>query len=224
MAYRLVTRSDFDGLVCAALLEELNLIDDILFAHPKDVQDGKVDITDRDITTNLPYDERALLVFDHHLSETMRVSVRHNHIIDADAPSAARVVWRHYGGAKAFPRISDELMEAVDKADAAQYDVDEIIDPQGWTLLNFLMDSRTGLGRFRDFTISNFELMMKLIHACHQLEGVEEIPNPVLAAGLNWEWETFPQFMDELERRPRAIAVAAQIERARPWRDEVPAV
>ena len=53
--YRLVTRSDFDGLVCAVLLSELELIDDILFVHPKDMQDGKIEITERDITTNLPY-------------------------------------------------------------------------------------------------------------------------------------------------------------------------
>ncbi|HUG84908.1 MAG TPA: exopolyphosphatase, partial [Euzebya sp.] len=73
MNHRLVTRSDFDGLVCAALLEEQGLIDDILFVHPKDMQDGVIEITDRDITTNLPYVEGAHLVFDHHLSETVRV-------------------------------------------------------------------------------------------------------------------------------------------------------
>ena len=91
--FRLVTRSDFDGLVCAVLLNELNLIDDIKFVHPKDMQDGKVDISNRDITTNLPYVASAHLAFDHHLSETIRnTSERANHIIDPKAPSAARVV------------------------------------------------------------------------------------------------------------------------------------
>src|SRR3954451_23098749 len=147
--YRLVTRSDFDGLVCALLLKELEMVDDILFVHPKDVQDGKVDITDRDITTNLPYDGRAYMVFDHHYSETLRnpgASARH--ITDPAAPSAARVVYDYFGGAAQFPSIGADLMRAVDQADSAQYSVEEILHPRDWVLLNFLMDARTGLGRF----------------------------------------------------------------------------
>jgi hypothetical protein len=155
--YRLVTRSDFDGLVCAVLLKELDLIDDILFVHPKDMQDGKIAITARDITTNLPYVPGAHLVFDHHESETVRnQGDRPNHIIEAHAPSAARVVYNHYGGKARFPRITDEMMAAVDQADSAQYSREDILDPQGWVLLNYLMDSRTGLGRFREFRISNY--------------------------------------------------------------------
>ena len=172
--YRLVTRSDFDGLVCAALLKHLNLIDDILFVHPKDMQDGKVAITGNDITTNLPYVPGCHLAFDHHLSETIRNQPASNHLIDADAPSAARVVWKHYGGHAAFPQEWDEMMEAVDKADAAQFSRDEILDPHGWELLSFIMDARTGLGRFRDFRISNYQLMMQLIDFC-QTHGIDEI-------------------------------------------------
>ena len=173
--FRLVTRSDFDGLVCAVLLRQLDLVDEITFVHPKDVQDGVVEISSRDILTNLPYDPRAHLVFDHHHSETMRNGERANHVIDADAPSAARVVFDHYGGADRFPKISDELMLAVDQADSAQYSVEDILQPTGWTLLNFLMDSRTGLGRFRDFRISNYQLMMQLIDICIEYQDVEEI-------------------------------------------------
>lgn len=181
MMHRLVTRSDFDGLVCAALLEEQGLIDEILFVHPKDMQDGVVEITDRDITTNLPYVEGAHLVFDHHLSETVRVGARPNHIIDADAPSAARVVFDHYGGADAFPRISEEMMLAVDQADSAQYSLEEILEPDGWTLLNYLMDARTGLGRFRTFEISNYQLMMELIPACREMSITEILALPHVA-------------------------------------------
>lgn len=161
--YRLVTRSDFDGLVCAVLLKTLGIIDEITFVHPKDVQDGVVELTGRDILTNLPYDPRAHLVFDHHHSETLRNGDATNHVIDPDAPSAARVVFDHYGGAERFPRVSAELMRAVDQADSADYALHDILEPAGWTLLNFLMDSRTGLGRFRDFRISNYQLMMQLI-------------------------------------------------------------
>lgn len=178
--YRLVTRSDFDGLVCAVLLNELNLIDDIKFVHPKDMQDGKIEINARDITTNLPYVAGAFLAFDHHLSETIRnTGERKNHIIDPDAPSAARVVYDYYGGKAVFPTIADDMMEAVDKADSAQFNSDEIINPTGWVLLNYLMDARTGLGRFREFRISNYTLMMDLIKYCrnHNIDEILALPD-----------------------------------------------
>jgi nanoRNase/pAp phosphatase (c-di-AMP/oligoRNAs hydrolase) len=178
--YRLVTRSDFDGLVCAVLLNALDMIDDIKFVHPKDMQDGKIEITDRDITTNLPYVPGAYLAFDHHDSETIRnKSGLSNHVIDANAPSAARVVYEHFGGAQRFPGVSTEMMDAVDKADSAQYVRDEILAPKDWVLLNYLMDARTGLGRFREFRISNYALMMDLIKYCrdHSIEEILALPD-----------------------------------------------
>lgn len=176
--FRLVTRSDFDGLVCAVLLKDLDIIDDILFVHPKDMQDGKIEITENDITTNLPYVAGCHLAFDHHLSETVRNDADiKNHIIDANAPSAARVVYDYYGGWKKFPSISIDMMDAVDKGDSAQFSEEEIINPQDWVLLNFIMDARTGLGRFKDFRISNYQLMMKLIDYCknHTIEQILEL-------------------------------------------------
>lgn len=173
--YRLVTRSDFDGLVCAALLKELDLLDEILFVHPKDVQDGEVELTANDITTNLPYRPEVALSFDHHSSEQQRVlDDAENRVMVADADSAARVVYDHFGGAARFPRVSVEMMEAVDRADAADLSVQDILDPQGWILLSYLMDPRTGLGRFREFRISNYQLMMKLIDSCLN-QSIEEI-------------------------------------------------
>ena len=176
--YRLVTRSDFDGLVCAVILKELDMIDDIKFVHPKDMQDGLIEITERDITTNLPYVDGVYLAFDHHLSETIRnKGVKENHIIDPDAPSAARVVYDYYGGSTRFPEAWDDMMDAVDKADSAQFTLDEILNPKGWVLLNYLMDPRTGLGRFREFRISNYNLMMDLIDYCknHTIDEIMEI-------------------------------------------------
>ena len=172
--HRLVTRSDFDGLVCAALLKHLGILEDILFVHPKDVQDGKVALGPNDVTTNLPYSPDVAISFDHHHSETLRVGEpKPNHVIVPGAESAARVVYEYYGGAEAFPGI-DELMDAVDKGDAAQFSLEEILRPTGWVLLNFLMDPRTGLGRFREFRISNYQLMMALIDPCTSMP-VEDI-------------------------------------------------
>jgi nanoRNase/pAp phosphatase (c-di-AMP/oligoRNAs hydrolase) len=178
--YRLITRSDFDGVVSAVLLKELDMIDEILFVHPKDVQDRKVEVCDRDILTNLPYIEGAYLVFDHHMSETMRIyDTPENHIIEGEAPSAARVVYNYYGGKLKFPQISQAMMLAVDKCDSAQFDIDDILHPKEWVLLSFLMDSRTGLGRFREFTISNYALMMELVDAFRSMtiEKIMELPN-----------------------------------------------
>ncbi|HGS4462332.1 TPA: exopolyphosphatase [Vibrio metschnikovii] len=173
--FRLVTRSDFDGLVCAVLLKQLDLIDEIKFVHPKDMQDGLIEITEHDIVTNLPYVKEAHMVFDHHLSETIRnQGARPNHVIDPNAPSAARVVWDHYGGGSVFPERWVEMMTAVDKGDSAQFTRDEVLDSQGWNLLNFLMDARTGLGRFKEFRVSNYNLMMNLIENC-RTQSIEQI-------------------------------------------------
>jgi nanoRNase/pAp phosphatase (c-di-AMP/oligoRNAs hydrolase) len=207
--YRLVTRSDFDGLVCAALLTELGIIDDILFVHPKDVQDGKVELTAGDITTNLPYRSEVALAFDHHSSEQLRVAAgAANRVMVADADSAARVVYDHFGGAERFPRVSAEMMEAVDRADAAKLSMDDILDPQDWILLSYLMDPRTGLGRFRDFRISNYQLMMQLIDCCLTMSIQDILESPDVAERVALY-------------REHADAAAEQIRRASTVHDQV---
>ncbi len=156
------------------------MIDDIKFVHPKDMQDGTILVSERDISTNLPYVPGIHLAFDHHLSETLRMEDKpENHIIDPDAPSAARVVFEHFGGKAAFPNVADDMMAAVDKGDAAQFNKDEVLNPQGWDLMNFLMDARTGLGRFREFRVSNYQLMMDLIDYCrgHSIEQILDLPD-----------------------------------------------
>ena len=199
--YKLITRSDMDGLVCAVLLKELDLIDEIQFVHPKDVQDGKIEIDDTCITTNLPYVETAHLSFDHHLSETIRVAgARDNRVIDPEAPSAARVVYNYYGGKATFPTIAEDMMIAVDKADAAQFTMEDVVNPQGWELLSFLMDARTGLGRFRTFRISNYALMMDLIEYCktHTIEEILQLPDVAERVELYFEQQEL--FLEQIRR------------------------
>ncbi len=198
--FRLVTRSDFDGLVCAVLLKHLDMIDDIKFVHPKDMQDGKIDITDQDISTNLPYVEGVHLAFDHHLSETIRNEKRDNHIIDPNAPSAARVVYDYYGAEAAFPAAWHDMMAAVDKGDSAQFSKEEALDPKGWDLLNFLMDARTGLGRFREFRISNYALMMDLIDYCrnHNIDEILSLPDVKERVELYLDQDT--KFKEQIKR------------------------
>lgn len=204
--FRLVTRSDFDGLVCAVLLKHIDMIDEITFVHPKDMQDGIIEITERDITTNLPYCPGAHLVFDHHESEIQRNDLdgdsheSANYVIDAHAPSAARVVWKHFGGNKTFPTRWDEMMAAVDKADSAQFSMSEVLDPTGWELLNMLMDSRTGLGRFREFRISNYDLMMTLIDHCKNSTIEEILQLPDVRERVVLYRAHKPDFEDQLRR------------------------
>ena len=200
---RLVTRSDFDGLACAMMLRELNLVDEIKFVHPKDVQDGKVELTANDITTNLPYDPRVGIAFDHHESEMDRLKAQETGgklIIDPHARSAARVVYDYYGGKEAFPNVSDELMTAVDKGDSADFSVDEILHPTGWVLLHYLMDPRTGLGRFRQFRISNYDLMMQLISFCMEHSIDEILALPDVKERVDLYFEQSEMFVEQLKR------------------------
>jgi len=198
--YRLVTRSDMDGLICAVLLKHLDMIDDIKFVHPKDMQDGLIRIYDNDIVTNLPYNKEAYLVFDHHLSETLRNGLADNHIIDADAPSAAEVIYQYYGGRDTFGEKFDDMMRAANKADSANFSVEDILEPKGWDFLSFIMDSRTGLGRFRNFRISNYQLMMDLIDYCkdHDIEEIMKHPDVIERVELYNKYQD--EFVDQLQR------------------------
>lgn len=199
--YRLVTRSDFDGLVCAVLLKHLDMIDEIKFVHSKDMQDGKIELSERDVTANLPYVPGVYLAFDHHLSEIIRNTDEHpNHVIYPEAPSAARVVYDYYGGKKAFPVSWDEMMAAVDKGDSAQFNRDEILHPQKWDLLNFLVDARTGLGRFHEFHISNYNLMMDLIGYCknHTIDQIMQLPD--VKERVNLYFDHTEKFKNQIKR------------------------
>ena len=166
---RLVTRSDFDGLVCAALLKQVEDINSFEFVHPKDLQDGNFEVTSKDILANVPYLPGCGLWFDHHSTEVERVVGKMEFRGECYvAPSAARVVYNYYGGKETFVN-AEELMEAVDKADFARFIAEDILNPTGWPLLSFIMDARTGLGRFRDYRISNYQLMYELIDACRTM-------------------------------------------------------
>lgn len=176
MAMRLVTRSDFDGLACGALLLEAGVIDHWQFAHPKDLQDGLVEINENDCLANVPFVPGCGLWFDHHSSEMERLELEGKYKGESRiTPSCARIIYEYYGGKEKFPNF-DEMMEAVDKVDSGNLTYDEIMNPTGWILVGFLMDPRTGLGRWRQFSVSNYQLMEKLMVACRD-KTTEEILN-----------------------------------------------
>ncbi|HIV63139.1 MAG TPA: exopolyphosphatase [Candidatus Butyricicoccus avistercoris] len=170
---RLVTRSDFDGLACGALLLEAGIIDSWKFVHPKDLQDGLFEVGDNDCLANVPFVEGCALWFDHHSSEQERLELNGKYNGESrPAPSCARIIYEYYGGRERFPQF-DDMMEAVDKVDSGNLTIDEVLNPKGWILIGFLMDPRTGLGRWRQFTVPNYKLMEELMKACHTMTTKE---------------------------------------------------
>lgn len=195
---RLVTRSDFDGLVCATLLKHLDIIDDYLFAHPKDLQDGKVEVSKKDVLANVPYVDGCGLWFDHHTSEQERLGDIEFEGQSSPLPSCARVIWNYYGEEK-FPKEFNSMMDAVDKVDSANLTPEEITNPQGWILLGYIMDPRTGLGRYRDYRISNYQLMLDMIEYCRSktVEEIMEIPD--VKERIDKYYTDEPQFIQMLK-------------------------
>ena len=200
---RLVTRSDFDGLACGALLLEAGIIDSWKFAHPKDIQDGLLEIDENDCLANVPFVEGCGLWFDHHSSEHERLELEGKYKGESRiCPSCARIIYEYYGGKEQFPQF-DDLMEAVDKVDSGNLTIDEVMNPTGWILVGFLMDPRTGLGRWRQFSISNYQLMEKLMEACQTMTTEEILALPDVQERIviyNEQTEKFKQMVSEHTR------------------------
>lgn len=203
MAMRLVTRSDFDGLACGALLLEAGVIDHWMFAHPKDLQDGLIEITENDCLANVPYVPGCGLWFDHHSSEMERNQLEGKYKGESRiTPSCARIIYEYYGGKEKFPNF-DDMMVAVDKVDSGNLTIDEIMNPTGWILVGFLMDPRTGLGRWRKFTVSNYQLMEKLMVACKDKSTEEILAMPDVKERIevyNEQTENFKKMVTEHTR------------------------
>lgn len=149
---RLVTRADLDGLTSAVIITMEEPIDEILLVHPQDITDKTVDLRGDDILVNVPYDGRAAKWFDHHLltdsnekpPETFEGRWR-------VAPSAARLVYEYYLEKDPSLKRFEKLVDETDRLDAAQLTPDDVESPQGYILLGYTIDSRTGLGNFEEY-------------------------------------------------------------------------
>lgn len=196
---RLLTRSDFDGLACGTILIDLGLVDEWKFVHPKDVQDGLVEVTDNDIMANIPYVKGCKMWFDHHSSESERLG--ENQEFEGEsrvAPSAARIIYEYYGGKEKLAHF-EEMVIACDKVDSGNLTKDEILNPPSWILLGFLMDPRTGLGRFRDFRIPNYKLMEDLMQQC-RTDSIEQImKNPDVEERVALYFEQQEKFIEMVQ-------------------------
>ena len=197
---RLVTRSDFDGLICGMLLKEADIIDSWTFVHPKDLQDGLFQPTENDVLANVPYVKGCGMWFDHHTSENDRLGW--NQDVKGEsrlAPSAARIIYEYYGGESKFPNYK-EMIEAVDKVDSGQLSREEILNPNGWILLGFISDPRTGLGRFRDFRISNYQLMEELINLFRNMKIEEILELPDVKERVDMYFDQTEKFKSMVEK------------------------
>lgn len=202
---RLLTRSDYDGLMCAVLLRELNLYDEIQFVHPKDIQDGVINVTPQDILVNIPYVPGCGMWFDHHTSEDERGAAEGMEYVGANwpAPSCARVIYEHYGGDEKLGKFK-VMLEAADKTDSAQFTRDEVLNPASWVMLSFVMDPRTGLGRYRDYRVSNYQLMMMLIEELRTKDVEEILDLPDVQERLRRYEEHKPHFLQMMFEFSRA--------------------
>lgn len=202
---RLVTRSDFDGLVCGALLLEAGIIDNWKFAHPKDLQDGLVPVDENDCLANVPYVEGCGLWFDHHSSEHERLQLEGKYKGESRiTPSCARIIYEYYGGKERFPHF-DDMMTAVDKVDSGNLTIEEVLHPSGWILVGFLMDPRTGLGRWRQFTISNYQLMEKLMDCCRTMSTDEILNLPDVQERIEVYQEQTKLFQEMVTKHTKTV-------------------
>ncbi len=204
---RLLTRSDFDGLACGALLKALGVIDEWKFVHPKDIQDGLVDVSEDDVLANIPYVAGCGMWFDHHSSESERVGAVKFAGESRLADSAAGVIYNYYDGENKLPQFK-EMIKAVDKVDAAKLTADEILNPKGWVLLGFIMDPRTGLGRFRDFRISNYTLMEDLMDACRTQNIDEILENPDVKERVELYFDQDKLFREMVQAKTKTVGDA----------------
>ncbi|PQV64688.1 exopolyphosphatase [Abditibacterium utsteinense] len=199
---RLLTRSDFDGLACAVLLKDVGLIDRYKFVHPKDIQDGKIEVSENDVLANVPYVPGCGLWFDHHTSEGQRLNQLGDFEGDyREAPSCARVIWDFYGGENTFDPHFLSLMEAVDKSDSGNLNQDDIEHPRDWILLSYVMDPRTGLGRYRDYRISNYQLMEDMVEHCRNRSIGEILALPDVTERVTRYYEQTGLFRAMLRKR-----------------------
>ncbi|MFQ6615418.1 MAG: exopolyphosphatase [Fidelibacterota bacterium] len=160
---RVIYRGDLDGVVCAAILIDVGLCDELVQTHPKDMQDGKVDVTTEDIICNLPYHPNCYMWFDHHSSEVVRTDLPADFrgLVDV-APSAAGLVYRYF--LPEHPKLIryEDLVRETDRVDSANLTLEQVKNPAGTVLLGFLLDPRTSLGLTHDFTISNYRWVSQI--------------------------------------------------------------
>ena len=194
---RLVTKCDIDGLASGILLKEMDLIDRIVFCHPRDIEKGAFEISAEDITAGLPYREIVHLAFDYYAGRATGNPT--NLVVDNTMPSTSRVIYNYYGKQN-FQNVSQDLLTVVDKGISADLSMDEILYPSGWILLNYLIDQRTGLDNFSKFSMSNAELIAKLSDWCREYNIWEVLSLPEVEERLDSYFSCIDSYKSQILR------------------------
>ncbi len=163
--YRLVTRNDLDGLICAVLLKEIDLIDDVLFVHPNDMNNELININSHDITSNLPYREHVHLAFNY-INTAHDLTPADTNIVDVNAHSSAHVVYNYFGGLKRFNASWEDIVTEVDNNKSSLLSKENVLNTKYNQALSVLFNPKTGLNSFKEFSVSNFLLMANLFDLC----------------------------------------------------------
>lgn len=205
---RLVTRADFDGLVCGALLTKFEPIDSYLFVEPKFMQDGLVDIHTGDIIANLPYHPSCTLWFDHHITNTTPAFPKPIMLGSGGfrlAPSAARVVYEYYtelanrhdeaGNVEILRFLNSDrakyLLHETDRIDAGKLEPQDVLDPQGYVLISMTTDGRNAgdepywlriIDLLRDAPLEEVLRDPEVSRRCRQIRDEQEKLREILLA------------------------------------------
>jgi oligoribonuclease NrnB/cAMP/cGMP phosphodiesterase (DHH superfamily) len=135
---RLFTHTDLDGVMCAVLISCVEEVDEFRFVDPGTVQAGKIAFTNQDIISDLPYDRRCGIWFDHHESSRPKDGAKFEGAWKM-APSAARVVYDYYENP--YLEKYAPAVEATDRIDSGQVTLEEAQKPQGWFLLSNTLET-----------------------------------------------------------------------------------
>jgi hypothetical protein len=186
---RLVTRADFDGIICGVLLTSQENIDRFLFIEPKGMQDGEVKVGSDDIIANLPYHPEAFLWFDHHITNQVSGFFRGKFFL---APSAARVVFDYYpqGSLSRF----EELVRETDRIDSGDLGLSDIFQPQDYVLLAFTIDPNSR---------GDEPYWIKLIHLLREQPFALVMEDPTVKDRCTQVLEDFKIYRDLLLKNTR---------------------
>lgn len=167
---KLITRPDFDGLICTIYLKKIFEIDSIEFVEPKFMQDGQIHVTSDDIIANLPYHPNCAYWFDHHISNDVPANYKG---IFRVAPSAAGLIWEHYHETHPVLEKYEYLTKRTDVIDGALLSKHETVYPTGYVLISMTVNGSVE---------TEHDYWMHLIDRLEVLDEDEALKDPIIKA------------------------------------------
>jgi oligoribonuclease NrnB/cAMP/cGMP phosphodiesterase (DHH superfamily) len=191
-------------LCCSVLITEAEDIDSIELVHPQDIADQGFTVREGDILANLPYDSRCTKWFDHHAAtRAYRAPPEQFEGRYGLTPSSARLVYDYYIERKPALHRFEEFVKEVDRFDGADLGIEDVTDPQGYILLGFTLDPRTGLGAFSSYFRTLVELLKQ--EPIEQILEHEEVKERI--ERIRKEEDAFLEVMKRTSRQVGNVVV-----------------